>query len=90
MVYQPKFYYLVVPIAYEPIDNEVGGDSSKPVGDYNYVDSNLNDYRVALFGGGWNDGSTAGGFYWRCNRGVGERYRIIGGRLVYIPNLKNW
>lgn len=25
MVYQPKFYYLVVPIAYEPIDNEVGG-----------------------------------------------------------------
>lgn len=24
------------------------------------------------------------------NIGVGERYRIIGGRLVYIPNLKNW
>lgn len=81
--YDKNFDWLFIP-------SKVGGDSSKPVGDYNYVDSNLNDYRVALFGGGWNDGPTAGGFYWRCNRGVGERYRIIGGRLVYIPNLKNW
>ena len=72
------------------IPSKVGGDSSKPVGDYTYVTSNLNDYRVATLGGNWSDGSLAGGFYWYLYDGVESRARVIGGRLVYIPNLKNW
>lgn len=83
MGYDNNFDWLFIP-------SKVGGDSSKPVGDYNYVNSNLNDYRVALLGGSWTIRSFVGGFNWSCANGVGYRARDIGGRLVYIPNLKNW
>lgn len=67
------------------IASECLGNSSLPVGDYTYVATNLNDYRIALLGGGWNDWGSAGGFYWYLGNGVGSRFRSIGGRLVYIP-----
>jgi hypothetical protein len=63
-----------------------GGNSSLPVGDYTYITSNLNGYRIALLGGGWYAGSGAGGFFWILNDGVGYRYRSIGGCAVQIPN----
>lgn len=62
-----------------------GGNSLLPVGDYQYVSANLNGYRIARLGGGWNYGSSAGGFYWYLNNHVGYRARGIGGRLVYVP-----
>lgn len=37
----------------------------------------------AVVGIAWSD---AGAFYWALDSGVGNRYRIIGGRLVYIPD----
>lgn len=67
------------------IASECLGNSSLPVGDYTYITVNLNGYRIARLGGYWNDGGSAGGFYWYLNDGVGSRYRTIGGRLVYIP-----
>lgn len=67
------------------IASECLGNSSLPVGDYTYVTVNLNGYRIARLGGGWNDGGNAGGFCWALNSGVGTRYRNFGGRLVYIP-----
>ena len=67
------------------IASECLGNSSLPVGDYTYVTVNLNGYRVARLGGYWNSGGIAGGFYWTLTDGVGARYRIVGGRLVYIP-----
>lgn len=67
------------------IASECLGNSSLPVGDYTYITVNLNGYRIARLGGGWADGSGAGGFYWALNSGVGYRARDIGGRLVYIP-----
>lgn len=67
------------------IASECLGNSSLPVGDYTYITVNLNGYRIALLGGRWNNGSTAGGFYWALDTGVGSRARSIGGRLVYIP-----
>lgn len=67
------------------IASECLGNSSLPVGDYTYVTTNLNDYRIARLGGGWNDWGSAGGFCWGLNVGVGYRYRGVGGRLVYIP-----
>lgn len=67
------------------IASECLGNSSLPVGDYTYITVNLNGYRIALLGGSWNHGGNAGGFYWHLDSGVGNRYRSIGGRLVYIP-----
>ena len=67
------------------IASECLGNSSLPVGDYTYITVNLNGYRIALLGGCWSDGGSAGGFYWYLSYGVGGRSRSIGGRLVYIP-----
>lgn len=67
------------------IASECLGNSSLPVGDYTYITVNLNGYRIALFGGPWGSGGYAGGFCWALSYGVGLRYRVIGGRLVYIP-----
>lgn len=67
------------------IASECLGNSSLPVGDYTYITVNLNGYRIALLGGYWVSGGYAGGFFWDLSSGVGNRYRSIGGRLVYIP-----
>lgn len=67
------------------IASECLGNSSLPVGDYTYITVNLNDYRIALLGGSWSHWDGAGGFCWNLYSGVGDRDRIIGGRLVYIP-----
>lgn len=65
--------------------SECLGNSSVPVGDYHWITQNLNGYRIALLGGGWHSGSSAGGFCWALLNGVGGRDRTIGGRLVYVP-----
>lgn len=67
--------------------SECLGNSSLPVGDYNYITENLNGYRIARLGGSWDAGSRAGGFCWDLTYGVGNRYRDIGGRLVYVPTV---
>ena len=67
------------------IASECLGNSSLPVGDYTWLTANLNSYRIARLGGCWNDGSGAGAFYWALDNGVGNHFRYIGGRLVYIP-----
>ena len=67
------------------IASECLGNSSLPVGDYTYITVNLNGYRIALLGGSWGNGGNAGGFCWNLHNGVGNRYRNVGGRLVYIP-----
>jgi len=67
------------------IASECLGNSSLPVGDYTYVTTNLNDYRIAQLGGSWAAWDSAGGFYWYLTNGVGYRFRTLGGRLVYIP-----
>jgi len=67
--------------------SECLGNSLLPVGDYTYITENLNGYRIALLGGGWVNGSAAGGFYWGLADGVGIRDRNVGGRLVYVPTV---
>lgn len=67
------------------IASECLGNSSLPAGDYTYITVNLNGYRIALLGGFWSYGGSAGGFCWDLNAGVGTRSRNVGGRLVYIP-----
>lgn len=67
--------------------SECLGNSSLPVGDYTYITENLNGYRISLLGGNWYYGSSAGGFYWCLDGGVGSRSRYVGGRLVYVPTV---
>lgn len=67
------------------IASECLGNSSLPVGDYTYITTDLNTYRITRLGGSWGGGGHAGAFYWSLDSGVGSRSRGIGGRLVYIP-----
>lgn len=80
MGYSTNYDWLFLP-------SEVKGNSSLPVGDYYYQNNTWDGYRIAQLGGHWADGSNAGGFYWSLNNGVGNRYRSIGGRLVYVPTV---
>ena len=80
MGYSTKYDWLFLP-------SEVKGNSSLPVGDYYYQNNTWDGYRLTLLGGSWYNGSTAGGFCWSLNDGVGYRSRNIGGRLVYVPTV---
>lgn len=80
MGYSTKYDWLFLP-------SEVKGNSSLPVGDYYYQNNTWDEYRIARLGGGWNVGSSAGGFYWYLSSGVGLRDRTLGGRLVYVPTV---
>ena len=80
MGYSTKYDWLFLP-------SEVKGNSSLPVGDYYYQNNTWDGYRIAQLGGRWTDGSSAGGFYWILDSGVGYRGRSIGGRLVYVPTV---
>ena len=80
MGYSTKYDWLFLP-------SEVKGNSSLPVGDYYYQNNTWDGYRVARLGGGWDGGSSAGGFCWSLTYGVGTRDRSIGGRLVYVPTV---
>ena len=80
MGYSTKYDWLFLP-------SEVKGNSSLPVGDYYYQNNTWDGYRIALLGGCWADGSSAGGFCWYLDGGVGRRRRSVGGRLVYVPTV---
>lgn len=80
MGYSTNYDWLFLP-------SEVKGNSSLPVGDYYYQNNTWDGYRLARLGGHWSDGSSAGGFCWALNNGVGARYRYVGGRLVYVPTV---
>lgn len=80
MGYSTKYDWLFLP-------SEVKGNSSLPVGDYYYQNNTWDGYRIALLGGSWTNGSSAGGFCWYLNNGVGYRDRNVGGRLVYVPTV---
>ena len=68
------------------IASEVLGNSSLPVGDYFWQNKAYNGYTVAGLGGGWDNGSGAGGFYWYVGIASGIRGRSLGGRLLYVPD----
>lgn len=76
--YSETFDFLFFP-------SETLGDSSLPVGDYHYQNSQAASWFVGILGGSWTDGSTAGTFCWSVYHSSSTRYRYIGGRLVYVP-----
>lgn len=68
------------------IASEVLGNSSLPVGDYFWQNKAYNGYTVAALGGDWTNGSIVGGFSWSVDNASGNRFRYIGGRLLYVPD----
>lgn len=78
MAYSDTYDWLFVPA-------ETLGDSALPVGDYFYQTATSNGYKIALLGGYWSNSSNAGAFSWSVHYAPSIRYRIIGGRLVYVP-----
>lgn len=67
--------------------SECLGSYARPVGDYLYTVPNLNGYRTSLLGAQWNGGTGAGGFYWNLYYSS-ECSWDVGGRLVYVPQIK--
>lgn len=70
---------------FKPSRTGLGANSTNPVGDYVYKSTNLNGHRVSCFGGRWNNSTTAGGFYWDWTYAPGSYTRVVGGRLMYVP-----
>lgn len=67
--------------------SETTGDSSLPVGDYFWQNHASNSWFVARLGGLWTNSSNGGGFCWYVYNASSYRYRNIGGRLVYVPDV---
>lgn len=67
-----------------PVAN--GGASNLPVGDYFW--NNNTGFRVAILGGIWNGGARCGAWCLSWNDASSNRYRDIGGRLLYVPQTK--
>lgn len=66
------------------ITTEVRGNSSLPVGDYNYSNVAPSGWHIVLSGASWDIGVTAGPFYRSSGNAPSRRYRnVSGGRLVY-------
>jgi hypothetical protein len=73
--YSEDFDWLFLP-------GEFNGNTALPVGDYCW-NQNGTGWRVARLGARWIDGLNAGAFCWSLYYASSNRYRNIGGRLVY-------
>ena len=65
---------------------EHNGASNLPVGDYYW--NNNDGFRVAILGGGWNGGAACGAWCLHLYIASSDRGRIVGGRLLYVPQTK--
>lgn len=75
--YSEKYDWLFIP-------GELLGNTALPVGDYCW--NGNTGWRVARLGADWDDGLSAGAFYWSLYYASSHRYRSLGGRLVYVPS----
>ena len=68
---------------------EVGGsaNSTLPVGDNGWFDSNLTGLRMVAHGGGWSFEDSNGPFYYACDKQpTDSTYKSYGARLMFIPS----
>lgn len=65
---------------------EHNGASNLPVGDYYW--NNNDGFRVTILGGRWNYGAICGAWYLNLNYASSDRFRDLGGRLLYVPQTK--
>ena len=69
------------------VTSEVLGNSSLPVGDYFWQNHTYNAVMIALLGTRWDDGASAGAFFWAVDGAPSHRFRNIGARPVYFPKV---
>jgi hypothetical protein len=70
-----------VPSDYGFLPSATAGSSSTKLCDYYY---HAAGNRIAMAGGFWAHGSSAGAFYWALTYASSYSYRYIGARLLYI------
>lgn len=75
--YSEKYDWLFIP-------GELLGNTALPVGDYCW--NGNTGWRVTELGADWDNGLSAGAFYWGLGSASSHRSRGIGGRLVYVPS----
>lgn len=80
--YSENYPELFLPVAC------AGASSSDTNGDYFYQNNTYNGFFIAELGGGWYNGSYCGAWCLSVNDASSSRYRIIGGRLLYVPQTK--
>ena len=59
--------------------------ASNFVGAYHWENHAYNGFMVTLLGGRWNSGGSCSPFCLNVDNASGNRYRTIGGRLLYVP-----
>lgn len=69
--------YLMIPAETKGASNFVAA--------YHWCNSSYNGFMVARLGGKWTDGGPCSPWSLSVNDTSGDRYRFIGGRLLYVP-----
>lgn len=64
------------------------GTDALPIGDYYWQSYTYSGFLVARLGGRWHNGSSCGAWYLYVFDASSDRYRSIGGRLLYVPQTK--
>lgn len=80
MGYSEEYPELFLPTA-------AAGTDANPVGAYYYQYYTYSGFLIAKFGGRWDYGSKCG-WYLSVASTSSDRYRSIGGRLLYVPQTK--
>lgn len=71
---------------YMPVECGQTANSAAPIGDIIWTVNNLSGNRIALTGGMWSSGLSAGPFYYGCDNTATEgSYNSYSARLMYIP-----
>lgn len=79
--YNEEFDYLFLPA-------EHNGASNSPIGDYVWNNTTSLGFLIAMLGGGWDFGSSCGAWSLYLDSASSGRNRVIGGRLLYVPQTK--
>lgn len=62
-----------------------GANSLLPVGDYVWVQTNLDDVNVVVVGGNWSFGENNGPFYYGFDKNIDFYGRSYGARIMFVP-----
>ena len=73
-----------------PGESASSANSTLPIGDSGWFDSNFSGIRMVLQGGGWSFAESDGIFYYGCDRPpFDSSYKSYGARLMFIPTKNN-
>lgn len=70
------------------LPTESAGSSNLLAGDYYWQNYTYNGFLIAALGGQWGNGSSCGAWCLFVTDASSNRYRGIGGRLLYVPQTK--